>query len=203
MIGFSSRLNSILVPQTFMEWSNREYSNDTDNSATRLIVEVDNPTDTRVSEFMESHGYDMADNNMDAEKIVYFLKLLVSIVVVVGLVISALSIYILMLSIYLLVQKNTTKLENLLLIGYSPQRVAMPYQLLTIVLNFVVLAVAFALLVAARSYYMDVLMTLFPEVDEGSMWGTLAVGMALLVVVSATNVLVVRNKVMGIWRQKD
>ena len=108
-----------------------------------------------------------------------------------------------MLSIYLLVQKNTTKLENLLLIGYSPQRVAMPYQLLTIVLNFVVLAVAFALLVAARSYYMDVLMTLFPEVDEGSMWGTLAVGMALLVVVSATNVLVVRNKVMGIWRQKD
>ena len=192
VIGFSSRLNSI-----------REYSNDTDNSATRLIVEVDNPTDTRVSEFMESHGYDMADNNMDAEKIVYFLKLLVSIVVVVGLVISALSIYILMLSIYLLVQKNTTKLENLLLIGYSPQRVAMPYQLLTIVLNFVVLAVAFALLVAARSYYMDVLMTLFPEVDEGSMWGTLAVGMALLVVVSATNVLVVRNKVMGIWRQKD
>ena len=166
-------------------------------------MEVDNPTDTRVSEFMESHGYDMADNNMDAEKIVYFLKLLVSIVVVVGLVISALSIYILMLSIYLLVQKNTTKLENLLLIGYSPQRVAMPYQLLTIVLNFVVLAVAFALLVAARSYYMDVLMTLFPEVDEGSMWGTLAVGMALLVVVSATNVLVVRNKVMGIWRQKD
>lgn len=203
VIGFSSRLNSILVPQTFMEWSNREYSNDTDNSATRLIVEVDNPTDTRVSEFMESHGYDMADNNMDAEKIVYFLKLLVSIVVVVGLVISALSIYILMLSIYLLVQKNTTKLENLLLIGYSPQRVAMPYQVLTIVLNFVVLAVAFALLVAARSYYMDVLMTLFPEVDEGSMWGTLAVGMALLVVVSATNVLVVRNKVMGIWRQKD
>ena len=50
---------------------------------------------------------------------------------------------------------------------------------------------------------MDVLMTLFPEVDEGSMWGTLAVGMALLVVVSATNVLVVRNKVMGIWKRKD
>lgn len=201
VIGFSSRLNSILVPQTFMEWSNKEYSSDSDNSATRLIVEVDNPTDTRVSEFMESHGYDMADNNMDAEKIVYFLKLLVSIVVIVGLVISALSIYILMLSIYLLVQKNTTKLENLLLIGYSPQRVAMPYQVLTIGLNLAVLAIAFALLAAARSYYMDVIMTLFPETDEGSMWGTLAVGILLFVVVSATNVLVVKNKVMSIWKR--
>ena len=186
-----------------MDWSNKEYSSDVDNSATRLIVEVDNPTDTRVSEFMESHGYDMADNNMDAEKIVYFLKLLVSIVVIVGLVISALSIYILMLSIYLLVQKNTTKLENLLLIGYSPQRVAMPYQMLTIGLNLAVLAIALALLAAARSYYMDVIMTLFPETDEGSMWGTLAVGILLFVVVSATNVLVVKNKVMSIWKRKD
>lgn len=203
VIGFSSRLNSILVPQTFMEWSNKEYSSDVDNSTTRLIVEVDNPTDTRVSEFMESHGYDMADNNMDAEKIVYFLKLLVSIVVIVGLVISALSIYILMLSIYLLVQKNTTKLENLLLIGYSLQRVAMPYQMLTIGLNLAVLAIAFALLAAARSYYMDVIMTLFPETNEGSMWGTLAVGIVLFVVVSATNVLVVKNKVMSIWKRKD
>ncbi len=203
VIGFSSRLNSILVPQTFMDWSNKEYSSDVDNSATRLIVEVDNPTDTRVSEFMESHGYDMADNNIDAEKIVYFLKLLVSIVVIVGLVISALSIYILMLSIYLLVQKNTTKLENLLLIGYSPQRVAMPYQMLTIGLNLAVLAIALALLAAARSYYMDVIMTLFPETDEGSMWGTLAVGILLFVVVSATNVLVVKNKVMSIWKRKD
>lgn len=201
VIGFSSRLNSIMVPQTFMEWSNKEYSSDSDNSATRLIVEVDNPTDTKVTEFMENHGYDMADNNMDAEKIVYFLKLLVSIVVIVGLVISALSIYILMLSIYLLVQKNTTKLENLLLIGYSPQRVAMPYQVLTIGLNLAVLAIAFTLLAAARSYYMDVIMTLFPETDEGSMWGTLAVGILLFVVVSATNVLVVKNKVMSIWKR--
>ena len=33
-----------------------------------------------------------------------------------------------MLSIYLLLQKNTSKLENLLLIGYSPAKVALPYQ---------------------------------------------------------------------------
>ena len=45
------------------------------------------------------------------------------------------------------------------------------------------------------------IMTLFPETDEGSMWGTLAVGILLFVVVSATNVLVVKNKVMSIWKR--
>ena len=55
----------------------------------------------------------------------WFLKVIIGIVLSVGLLISVLSFYILMLSIYLLLQKNTSKLENLLLIGYSPAKVAL------------------------------------------------------------------------------
>lgn len=203
VIGFSSRLNSILVPQSFMEWSNSEYSADSDNNPTRLIVEVDNPTDAKVSAFMENHGYDTADNNMDAEKMTYFLKMLVSVVVVVGLVISALSFYILMLSIYLLVQKNSTKLENLLLIGYSPAKVAMPYQILTLSLNFLVFVIALVVLFLVRGYYLDVIMTLFPEINEGTMCVTVLLGLGLFVFVSLLNIIVVRRKVMAIWNRKD
>ena len=68
----------------------------------------------------------------------------------VGLLISVLSFYILMLSIYLLVQKNTTKLENLLLIGYSPWRVGLPYQILTVGMNVLVLLLAMGLLTWLR-----------------------------------------------------
>lgn len=203
VIGFSSRLNSILVPQSFMEWSNREFSADRDNAPTRLIVEVDNPTDSKVTSYMDSHGYDTADNNMDAEKITYFLKMLVTIVMIVGLVISILSFYILMLSIYLLVQKNSTKLENLLLIGYSPSRVAMPYQILTLSLNFLVFVIALVVLCLVRGYYLDVITTLFPEVDEGSMLYATLLGFCLFVVVSLLNIIVVRRKVLGIWNRKQ
>lgn len=37
-----------------------------------------------------------------------------------GLVFSVMSFYILMLSIFLLLQKNSAKLETLLLLGYAP-----------------------------------------------------------------------------------
>lgn len=97
------------------------------------------------------------------QKTTYFLRLMVTMVMVVGLVISILSFYILMLSIYLLVQKNSSKLENLLLIGYSPQQVAKPYQLLTIFLNLGVLIIALIAIVFIRAYYMGVISTLFPE----------------------------------------
>lgn len=201
VIGFSSRLNSILVPQSFMEWSNKEYSADSDNQPTRLIVEVDNPTDSKVTTYMENHGYDTADNNMDAEKITYFLKLLVSIVMVVGLVISVLSFYILMLSIYLLVQKNSTKLENLLLIGYSPASVALPYQILTLALNLSVLVIALAALVFARNYYLETIAMLFPEISEGTMLGSVLLGLALFAIVSLLNIIAIRHKITSIWRK--
>lgn len=201
VIGFSSRLNSILVPQSFMEWSNKEYSADSDNQPTRLIVEVDNPTDSKVTTYMENHGYDTADNNMDAEKITYFLKLLVSIVMVVGLVISVLSFYILMLSIYLLVQKNSTKLENLLLIGYSPASVALPYQILTLALNLSVLVIAFVALVFARNYYLETIAMLFPEISEGTMLGSVLLGLALFAIVSLLNIIAIRHKITSIWRK--
>ena len=201
VIGFSSRLNSILVPQSFMEWSNKEYSADSDNQPTRLIVEVDNPTDSKVTTYMENHGYDTADNNMDAEKITYFLKLLVSIVMVVGLVISVLSFYILMLSIYLLVQKNSTKLENLLLIGYSPASVALPYQILTLALNLSVLVIALVALVFARNYYLETIAMLFPEISEGTMLGSVLLGLALFAIVSLLNIIAIRYKITSIWRK--
>lgn len=87
--------------------------------------------------------------------------MMVSMVMIIGLVISVLSFYILMLSIYLLVQKNSSKLENLLLIGYSPNNVAKPYQVLTIALNIVVLIIAWIILFFLRDYYMGFIETLF------------------------------------------
>ena len=142
VIGFSNRLNTILVPESFMKWSNRLYAPDGDAGPTRLIVEVYNPADDAIARFLQEKGYDTEEDKLDAGKTTYFLKIVSGVVMSVGLLISVLSFYILMLSIYLLVQKNTTKLENLLLIGYSPWRVGLPYQILTVGMNVLVLLLA-------------------------------------------------------------
>lgn len=202
VIGFSSRLNSILVPQSFMDWSNKTYAPDSKSDPTRLIVEVANPTDERIAQYVEDNGLDTENNNLDAEKTTYFLKLVVTLVMAIGLVISVLSFYILMLSIYLLVQKNASKLENLLLIGYSPTLVAMPYQLLTVGLNLIVLLIALIGVALLRSNYMEMIETLFPDIDEGIMLPSAGVGLCLFILISIINVIAVRRKVMSVWLKK-
>ena len=203
VIGFSNRLNTILVPQSFMDWSNARFAPGEPTKSTRLIVQVGNPADERVTTYLEKKGYEVESDKLAAEKTTYFLRMVVSLVMIVGLVISVLSFYILMLSVYLLVQKNASKLENLLLIGYSPARVAMPYQVLTIALNAAVLFMAWAVLSVARGYYMDILTTLFPQMESGGLWPSIVAGLILFLVVSVLNVIVVRRKVMRVWHRKD
>ena len=203
VIGFSNRLNTILVPQSFMDWSNARFAPGEPTKSTRLIVQVGNPADERVTTYLEKKGYEVESDKLAAEKTTYFLRMVVSLVMIVGLVISVLSFYILMLSVYLLVQKNASKLENLLLIGYSPARVAMPYQVLTIALNVAVLFMAWAVLSVARGYYMDILTTLFPQMESGGLWPSIVAGLILFLAVSVLNVIVVRRKVMRVWHRKD
>lgn len=203
VIGFSSRLNTILVPQAFMDWSNHEFAPEDHSDPTRLIVEVGNPADENISQYLDENGYEVETDKLDAEKTTYFLRMMVTMVMVVGLVISILSFYILMLSIYLLVQKNSSKLENLLLIGYSPANVSKPYQLLTMGLNIVVLIVAWVVLFFLRSYYMDFIETLFPDIDEGSMLPAILLGLVLFFIVSVLNIIAIRRKVMKIWNHKE
>ena len=198
--GFSNRLNTILVPESFMVWANTHYGEGgIRKEPSRLIVEVNNPTDDRIAQFFRERGYDTEDDKLDAGKTTWFLKVVVGIVLSVGLLISVLSFYILMLSIYLLLQKNTTKLENLLLIGYGPKRVALPYQTLTIALNAVVLVLSVGIVLYARTLYMEVMEKLFPSLDGGSCWLMLGIGILLFIAVSCFNIMAIRKKILSLF----
>lgn len=203
VIGFSNRLNTILVPQAFMDWSNSYYAPDSKSEPTRLIVEVGNPADENITKYLDKKGYEVDDDKLQSEKTTYFLRMIVSVVMIIGIIISVLSFYILMLSIYLLVQKNTAKLENLLLVGYSPLHVALPYEMLTLGLNAFVLIVALIIISFVREYYLDVIMTLFPQIDEGSMWPAILLGLSLFIIVSVINQIAIYRKIMRIWWRKD
>ena len=203
VIGFSNRLNTILVPQKFMDWSNGYYAPGQKSDPTRLIVEVGNPADDNITKYLDKKGFEVESDKLQAEKTTYFLKMIVSLVMVIGLVISLLSFYILMLSIYLLVQKNSSKLENLLFIGYNPAKVALPYQTLTIALNIAVLLITWIILFFVRDYYMEVIETLFPQIESGSMIMSIGLGILLFLIVTAINQIAIRRKVMSIWKRKE
>lgn len=195
VVALSGSLSSVLVPQSFMEWSNKEFAPEDDTMPTRLLIEVTNPADEKITSYLDDQGLEIESDKLNAEKTTYFLRMVVTLVMVVGLIISILSFYILMLSIYLLVQKNTRKLQNLILIGYSTNKVAMPYQLLTAGLNIAVLLISIAVVAMLRSYYMGIVRSLFPEINSGTILYSMILGVILLLIVTVINVTAIRNKI--------
>lgn len=195
IVGFSDRLNTILVPESFMSWANSQYAQGKTKEPSRLIIEVDNPADDAIARFFKDKGYETEDDKLDAGKTTWFLKLVTGIVLAIGLVISLLSFYILMLSIYLLLQKNSIKLQNLLLVGYSPNQVSLPYQFLTVALNVIVLLLSIAIVLCIRGAYLGVLQNLFPGLEGGALWPMIVVGILLFAIVSLFNVMAIRRKI--------
>lgn len=193
IVGFSSRLNTIAVPEEFMEWANREFSAAPSESPSRLIVMLDKPGDPEVESYLEDHDYETAGDRAANGKAAYFLSVVTSIVIAVGLVISLLAFFILLLSIYLLLQKNREKIHELMQLGYSPSQVARHYHIIIICVNLAVLVAAVAVMLIASRSWSEPLSTL--GVDSSAPWLTIAIGLGLILLITLGNLIAVSRAV--------
>ncbi len=117
VVAFSKRLNTILVPQTFMDEMNSQLSPDSVMPPSRLVVQLGTITDDRFVKYLDDNNFETEADDADAARTVSFVRIIAVVVMVIGLIISILAFYLLLLSIFLLLQKHTEKIDNLLLIG--------------------------------------------------------------------------------------
>ena len=196
IIGFTSRLNTILVPESFVQWSNDLLAPEAVNEpVSRVIIQVTNPTDERIAAYFEQHELNVEGDKLNASKAGWLMRLLVAGVMLIGLIICSLAAYVLMLSIFLLMQRNHEAIRNLRGIGYTAAKVSLPYQMIVLLTNMVSVLTAMLVLIIVRSIYMKYLFVLAPDYTPGSL------GMAWLIVIlfglfmSAINAWIIRSAI--------
>ena len=199
IVGFSNRLNTIIVPDEFMRWANARYGTGEVQQPLRLVVEVNRPGDPKIQAYMDAHKYMIAGDKMASSKTYYFLTLIIIIVIVIGVLISLLSFFVLMLSIYLLLQKNTKKLQDLIMLGYSPRQVSAPYVKMVVLINVAVLIASIVLMLVARGCYMPMLREM--GTNGGTIIPALIVAVVIMAAITTGNVWAIRRKVNSLWIQ--
>lgn len=193
--GFSNRINTILVPESFMTWANEHYGNKKNANPARLILEVSNIADPQIATFFKSRGYEVEGENQAVGRMAFFMRVIVGIVAGVGVLICALSFAILILSIYLLLQKNMQKLQNLRLMGYSKSMVSRSYEVLSVGINLVVLIGSVAIVAVLRNYYVESIQTVWSNFEQTSILRVSLVGIAIFAFLSVVNVVIIRRKI--------
>ena len=199
VVAFSRRLNTILVPQNFMDEMNRELSGDTDVAPSRIAVKLNSAAEADVPGFLDENNYTTGGDDLEASQTASFLRIVVVIVFIIGLVISVLSFVLLLLSLILVMQRNSDKIDNLLLIGYSVRDVSKPYLQFAFMISTAALILSVAVAIFSRKYYLQQFGELYPSYEIGSLLPMIITGVILWLAIAVVNALSVRRKVMAIW----
>lgn len=197
VVGFSSRLNTIAVPERFMEWANDRFGDPSEPSeVSRLIVEISDPGNPAIANYLADRGIETAGDRLNAGKTAYFLSIASIVVIAIGVVISLLAFFILMLSIYLLLQKNRDKLHDLMQLGYTTRQASFHYYLLVASVNTAILLASVMVMLFVSSMWA----TPFESLGLSSasplptiIAGIILMGAVTLLNLSAINRIVKRN----------
>lgn len=202
IVGFTNQFNTILVPESFLKEANMAFAPNQTKAPSRLIIEVKDLSDPAIVQYFDQNGYETEGNNTDSGKMRYFLQLITSIVAGIGVIIALLAFYILILSIFLLLQKNNVKLSNLLLLGYSSNQLALPYQLITLGLNIIIFATSISIVMIIKSLYGNVLNTISSNFQSSSLLMTIIIGIIMTLAITAIDWIILTHKIKSLNKIK-
>lgn len=196
VVGFSNRLNTVLVPDSFMRYANERLGEGISPAPSRLILDVSSPGDVAIEPYLADHGLEIGGNR-SASSAAFLLKVVVGIVMAVGALITLLSLMVLMLSISLLMEKNRGVIHRLLMLGAPLARVSAPYRAMIVAGCGAAWLLAIISLVVLRQFYIGALEG-FGSSAHGLIWA-IAAGTLLALLVVVVNLVAVSRKVRAAW----
>ncbi len=134
IVGFSNRINSILVPHDFLTWANKTYGYTEKYKPSRIIVVTSDPTDPAIMQFIQKKGYDTIKEKLKSSRLNIILKFIISFLVIIAAVIIGLSFLIFLLSLQLMISRSADKINKLNKMGYHFTEISIPYIVLLIIL---------------------------------------------------------------------
>ncbi len=149
IVGFSDRINSILVPPAFIEWANLNFGGG-GLPPSRLILKVENPLSKELKIFLKENSYEESSGRLIGGQFGVLLNLVLGIVMVLGLLILLLSVLVFVLNFQLLIAQGAADIRLLLETGHYPRQISnLLNRKLAILFGGVIIAV-FGILIAAR-----------------------------------------------------
>ena len=191
--GFTNRINSILVPEDFLAYANATYG--TGNApAERVIVKTDTPGNPAIEKYLSENSLQSGTDTGQSHRLTFFLEILTGTVITIGAVITLLSLFILLLSLSLLIQKSRNEIRGLLLLGYSISQVSATYTRMVLLANALSLVTAAILAQLASSLWRTPLAQL--GIEPGNiLTSALPAGLVIALLLTLRGTISIRAKV--------
>jgi len=198
IIGFSTRINTILVPYSFLDWANRKYGTMEKNKPSRVILVANDPTDPAIMKYINEKGYDTIKEKLKSSRLNIILKFIISFLVVLAAVIIGLSFMVFVLSLQLMISRSAGRIRMLNHQGLSYPLIARPYLILLALLLLGVSSLALVATSLLSGIFQNIADKWSLETTSGlgsTVWLTAVGLLILLFVANAISILLSTRKI--------
>jgi hypothetical protein len=122
VVGFSDRISSVLVPQPFMDWANKQFGTKQDDKPSRVVIRTKDPGNPQLVSYLESHGLTTDTEKTRFSKYRQIVNTVVNISWVTGATMLLFALLIFTLFIQLTVASAKDEISLLVTIGASPRQ---------------------------------------------------------------------------------
>ncbi len=150
IVGFSDRLNSILVPLNFLEYANKQFAPHREQlQPSRVVLVVKDPQNPALLRFLEDKAYEANSEQLRNARLNNVLRVMIGLVSAIGLVIIFLAILGWVQYAQLALHRSSYEVKTLIELGYKPGYLFLQYFKWSMVLlgSIVVCSIALLMLV--------------------------------------------------------
>jgi hypothetical protein len=151
--GFTNRINSILVPESFLDYANKNYGETKSPGPSRIVVVTNDPSSTALSEYITEKGYETNLELLKNGRLNAVLKLILAVVLAIGAVIVLLSISGFVQYAQLLINNARFEIRTLIQIGYPYTYLFRYYMVFYTALCAGIAVAGFILLAVGKVYF--------------------------------------------------
>jgi hypothetical protein len=157
--GFTKNINSILVPQSFMQYANKEFGFQEKKDPNQIAASTDNPYNTNLENYLKEKDLELSRGGLIGGELKTALNLLVLLVLAIGAIIIGLSLLVFVLNFQLLIAQSSASIKLLLELGYKHQSVTKTLYSRLILIFILIVAAVFAILFPIKYLITSALIT--------------------------------------------
>ncbi len=118
IVGFSDRINSVIVPQTFMDYANATFGGREEAKPSRLILDCTNIYAPELEDYLKENNFELSRGRFIGGQLSQILWTLLAVIALIGFIILALSFLVFLLNFQLLIAQSARDIRFLLQQGY-------------------------------------------------------------------------------------
>ncbi len=201
IVALSDRINSILVPKTFLDWGNTNFGNKPVTKASRLYLKTKDANNPELLSFLEKKNYKLNKDKTRFGRVKQVLQGVFTGLGFFGLIVVILALLLFSFYLQLLIAKSKDNLQLLLTIGYSPTWLSSNVAKQFIPVYIIVVLVALAITQILQWSFHHFVMYNRPELSSFIHWSLLAVTMLLILLSGITNHWLVKKLLHNFYKQ--